>query len=84
MLINIRHFKGTDRVFGLDDRALVRRDFWESKEEAQTSFSTKGMKGWDKRVVKLFVVSGTALFSPSSITHVGAFTGVWTSGDNQG
>ena len=59
MLITNRHFKGTERRLGLDEGALVRRDFWESKEEAWTSLSTKGMKAWDKRVVKLFVVSRT-------------------------
>lgn len=57
MLITVRHFKAIGRNLGLDESALVRRDFWESREEAWTSLSTKGMKTWDKRVVKLFVVS---------------------------
>ena len=57
MLITIRHFKASGRKFGMDEGALVRRDFWESREEAWTSLSTKGMKEWDKRAVKLFVVS---------------------------
>lgn len=63
---------------GLADGALARRDFWESREEAWTSLSTKGMKAWDKRMVKLFVVSRTPLYPPSSfrqcnpktLTHV--------------
>jgi len=56
MLTTTRHVTG--RKLGLDDGALARRDFWESKEEAWTSFSTKGMKAWDKRVVTLFVEFG--------------------------
>ena len=88
MLITPRHFEGTGRRLRLEDGALARRDFWESKEEARTSLSTKGMKTWDKRVVELFVVSKTTpdfCFPPvSPLTHFGAFTGVWPSGDNQG
>lgn len=60
MLIISRHFKGSGRKLRLDEGALVRRDFWESKEEAWLSLSAKGMKEWDKRVVKLFVVSQAA------------------------
>lgn len=60
MLITARHFKASGYKFGLDEGALIRRDFWESKEEAWVSLSTKGMKTWDKRVVRLFVVSGAA------------------------
>ena len=59
MLITVRHFKRMNLKLGLENGALARRDFWESREEAWTSLSTKGMKAWDKRVVKLFVVSRT-------------------------
>jgi len=59
MLITTRHLQGSDRKLRLDEGALARRDFWENKEEAWISLSTKGMKAWDKRVVKLFVVSRT-------------------------
>jgi len=58
MLITARHFKASGSKLGFDKSALVRRDFWESREEAWKSLSTKGMKAWDKRVVKLFVDFG--------------------------
>lgn len=57
MLFTARHFKALGHKSRLHELALARRDFWESKEEAWTSLSTKGMKAWDKRVMKLFVVS---------------------------
>jgi hypothetical protein len=57
MLFIARHFKARGHDLKLHDLALARRDFWESKEEAWTSLSAKGMKAWDKRVMKLFVVS---------------------------
>lgn len=59
MLATVRHFGGVDDRLGLVDGALARRDFWESREEARTLLSMKGMKTWDKRVVKLFVVCRT-------------------------
>lgn len=83
MLVTARHFKGTGRKSGLDDGALARRDFWESREEAWTSFSTKGMKGWDKRVVKLFVVSWTKTDLYTRSPHANVFAGVWSSRDGQ-
>ena len=57
MLITARHFKARGDKLRLYDLALARRDFWESKEEAWTLLSAKGMKAWDKRVIQLFVVS---------------------------
>lgn len=60
MLITIRHLKAGGRKLGMDEGALARRDFWESREEAWASLSTKGMREWDKRAVKLFVVSRAA------------------------
>jgi len=68
MLITTRHFKASGHNLGFGESALARRDFWENKEEAWKSLSTRGMKAWDKRVVKLFVVSraisGFRLFFP--------------------
>lgn len=61
MLITARHFKARGHELKLHDIALARRDFWESKEEARRSLSTKGMKVWDKRMVELFVVSKASL-----------------------
>lgn len=57
MLFTLRHFNPRTHTLKLHDLALARRDFWESKEEAWTLLSAKGMKAWDKRVLKLFVVS---------------------------
>jgi hypothetical protein len=57
MLYTARHFKTSGHELRLHDLALARRDFWESKEEALKSLSAKGMKAWDERVRKLFVVS---------------------------
>lgn len=88
MLITIRHFKASGRKPGMEEGALARRDFWESREEAWTSLSTKGMKGWDKRAVKLFVVSRAAPnsrpFSFRIVDRVDVSAGIWPSGDNQG
>ena len=60
MLINARHFRASGRKPRFYEAALARRDFWESRDDALNTFLAKGMKTWDKRVVKLFVVSGTA------------------------
>jgi hypothetical protein len=52
MLVTAWHFKAGGRNLGFDEGALDRRDFWENREDAWTSLSTKGMKAqWDKRVV---------------------------------
>ena len=59
MLITAREFERINLELGFQDSTLARRDFWESKEEAWMSLSTKGLKTWDKRVIKLFVVSRT-------------------------
>lgn len=58
MLFTVRHFKARGHGPKLHETALARRDFWESREEAWTSLSSKGMKTWDKRVLKLFVEFG--------------------------
>jgi len=85
MLITIRHLKAGGRKLEMDEGALARRDFWESREEAWTSLSTKGMKEWDKRAVKLFVVSGAAPPFPFCIAdRLDVSTGIWPPGDNQG
>jgi hypothetical protein len=88
MLITARHLKALDHELKLHEIALARRDFWESKEEAWASFSTKGMKAWDKRVTKLFVVR----IPPTSLqfcfalqnAHFDVYAGVWPPGDDQG
>lgn len=59
MLITARHYKASGRTMAFSEGALARRDFWENREEAWTTLSAKGMKAWDKRMVKLFVVSRT-------------------------
>jgi hypothetical protein len=88
MLLTARHFKALKHDIKLHEIALARRDFWESKEEALTSFSTKGMKSWDKRVMKLFVVRipPTSLRPCSALqdAHFDIHAGVWPSGDDQG
>jgi len=88
MLITIRHLKASGRKLGMEEGALARRDFWESRKEAWALLSTKGMKEWDKRAVKLFVVSSAAPNSqhfPSFIAdHVDVSAGIWPSGDNHG
>lgn len=56
MLMTARHFKALGDELKLHEISSARRDFWESKEQAWTSLSEKGMKSWDKRVTKLFVV----------------------------
>ena len=70
----------------MDEGALARRDFWENGEEAWTSLSTKGMREWDKRTVKLFVVSRLApnfqLFHLCTADRVDVFAGVRSSGNN--
>jgi len=58
MLFTARHFKARGHGLKLHDLALARRDFWESKEEARSSLSAKGMKAWDKRMMELFVEFG--------------------------
>lgn len=58
MLLTTRHFKARGHELKLNETALARRDLWESKEEAWTLLSSKGMKTWDKRVLKLFVEFG--------------------------
>jgi len=88
MLITIRHMKASGRKLAMDEGALARRDFWESREEAWTSLSTKGMKEWDKRTVEFFVVSRTVsnsqLFSFCIPDHLDVPAGIWPPGDNQG
>ena len=60
MLITARHRKAHGYESGFAESTLARRDFWESKEEARMSLSAKGLKTWDKRATKLFVVSKAA------------------------
>jgi hypothetical protein len=89
MLFTARHFKAHGHQLKLYEIALTRRDFWESREEARASLSARGMKAWDKRVMKLFVVRGTPLVfiyfsSTSLVAHVDFLLGIRASGDNRG